>query len=362
MKSKWPAWLRRKKKAAEPPAQEMEPSPPAETDPDLDPFLQIMLRTFYGQTTDSEPGRLQVSDELLEFALEQYNKMPGRPRGAKKYKLDSPEVKEWFGKGLALTPGKNVLGRIHQEALALTPHGFPYLAAIPVGLGKDPRLRGRLFYNGRGDMAIVLSIGYYYHLYEFNEITFRAIEEGGSGGQEAMAEWLYLLFSQLSHFVGRQTVPLEPFPEKSGILSRDRTEMDLTKLVSNVQQLFVLLHEFGHAVQLRGHGSASGGQPKEWQSDLARDLDADAWAADRFAESGMKFYAPSMQMRGLFWLFEYYHLIERLENSLEPGTARMRFDRIRDCIDPQRTSLNPQLLIVLRQTFDNLLENYMADI
>jgi hypothetical protein len=322
----------------------------------------MVLRTFYGQTTDPEPGRLRFSDEMMEFALEQYNKMPGRPKGAKKYTLDSPEVKEWFGKGLALTPGKNVLGRIHQEALALAPERFPYLAAIPVGLGKDPRLRGRLFYNARGDMAIVLSIGYYYHLYQFNEITFRALQEAGSGGQEAMAEWLYLLFSQLSHFVGRQTVPLEPFPEKSGILSRDQTEMHLAGLVSNVQQLFVLLHEFGHAVQLSGHASASETRPEEWQSDLARDLDADAWAATCFAERGMQFYTPSMQMRGLFRLFEYYHLIERLENSLEPGTARVRFDRIRECIDPHQASLNPQLLVALRQTFDHFLEKYMAGI
>jgi hypothetical protein len=362
MKPKWFNWLQRKKPATELLGEETAIPAPIESDPELDPFLQMVLSTFYGQKTDPNPGRLQVSDEIMEFAIEQYNKMPGKSRRFKKFTLDSPEVKEWFGKGLAMTPGKNVLGRIHKEALALAPQRFSYLSAIPVGLGKDPRLRGRLFYNADGDMAIVLSIGYYYHLYQFNEITFRALQEAGSLGLDAMEEWLYLLISQLSHYIGGQTIPLEPFPSKSGILSRNQTEMDLARLMSNVQQLFVLLHEFGHAVQLRGHGSARGARPEEWHSDLTRDLDADAWAAACFAEGGMRFYAPSMQMRGLFWLFEYYHLIERLENNLETGTARLRFDRIQECIDPHHSHLNPQLRVILQKTFDNYLEEYMTGI
>jgi hypothetical protein len=360
MKRRWPSWLSRKKQIPGSALEEIAPSLPQEVRSEIDSFMEMVLRTFYGQQTDPELDRFKVSDELLAYALEQYNQMPGRPKGAIKYKLDSPEVKEWFGEGLALTPGKNVLGRIHQEALAMMQDRFSYLAAIPVGLGKDPRLRGRLFYNGRGEMAIVLSLGYYYHLYQINEVTFRAIQEGGSGGREAMAEWMYLLFSQLSHYAGSQTAPFQPFPKKSGILSSDKSEFDLAHFVSNVQQLFVLLHEFGHAAQLREHGYSNGMRLTEWQSDLERDLQADLWAATRFTEQGLEFYPLTMQMRGLFWLFEYYHLIEIMEGDAVPETARRRFDRIRNCIDPQHAGLNPQLLVSLRDIFDHFLEEFMS--
>jgi hypothetical protein len=359
-RKRWWAWLRRKKQAAEPLFQEATSAPSEDSGSDIDPFMRMVLCTFYGQTTDPEPDRLKVSNELLEHALKLYNQMPGRPEGAKQYTLDSPEVRELFGQGLALTPGKNVLGRIHHEAFTMMETRFHHFQTIPVGLGKDPHLRGRLFCSACGDMAIVLSLGYFYHLYQFNEITFRAIQEAGEKGPEAMAEWMYLLFSHLSHYIGRQTTPWKHFPKQGGVLSRDQNELIFTQLVTNAQQLFVLLHEFGHVVQLTEHGLAGRMRLLEWENNLERDLDADAWAAARLAKHSTEYYRPSVQMQGLFWLFEYYHVIETLERKEESRTARRRFDQIRYLIDPQQASLPHQSLVTLRATFDHFLAEHMA--
>ena len=329
-------------------------------------FLERILRTHYGQMSDTEPFvfKLTATEENVQDLAERWRKIPtgsagippstfkhvdraGRPRG----------IQEMLNGGLSLTPGKNVLGKIHNSVMLMVANHDPRFERIPIAIAKDMRLRGRLFYNIDGDMAIVLSMGYFWELYVLNKITHRAFHEEPTDSLDVTWSLLRILLSHLSHFVGKQTARLESLHRPDDSLYRDKDEFLRIHFIANAQQQFVLLHEFGHVAQLLARMPDSKHEMFEWEDDLSRDMDADVWAARHIAESGERFYIPWMQLRSIFWLFEYYHIVEKLEEDGFELTARPRFDAICEVVDPKRTLLAPTYIRDVRWTIDHFLEN-----
>lgn len=337
-----------------------EPTVSAETEsvPEkTETFLESILRTQYGQLHDTQPLSLDWSKDTVRHTAEQWKRLP---RGKSGPSLP-PEYLESFegGHRQSLTPDKNVLYRIHDSVMLMVTDRYPQFKEIPVAIAKDPMLRGRLFYNAQGDAAIVFSMGYFSELYTFNKITNRALHNPAIDSLDEVWSLLRILLGYISHFVGKQTVQLLSLQQDHDLPYEDTDEFWQIHFITNAQQQFVLLHEFGHAAQLLRHEAGTKHKATEWESDLARDTDADAWAAQYIAEKGDDFYIPWMQLRSIFWLFEYYNVIEAFEEKKRGHefTARPRFDRICEIIDPGHTLVSQQYIKDVRWTFDYFLAN-----
>jgi hypothetical protein len=321
-------------------------------------FLESLLRTQYGQLHDTQPLSLDWSKDTVKHTAEQWQRLPKGESGPSPPAEYWESFKERGSHRQSLTPDKNVLYRIHDSVMLMVMDCYPQFKEIPVAIAKDPMLRGRLFYNAQGDMAIIFSMGYFSELYTFNKITHRALHNPTIDSLDTIWSLLLILLGYISHFIGKQTAQLKSLRQDDDLPYKDTDEFWRIHLITNAQQQFVLLHEFGHAAQLLRHEVARH-QVVEWESDLARDIDADAWAAHYIAEKGDDFYIPWMQLRSIFWLFEYYNMIEVFEGKKRGHefTARPRFDKIYEIIDPRHTLLSLEYIKDVRWTFDYFLAN-----
>ena len=249
----------------------------------------------------------------------------------------------------------NVLGRIHDSVMLMCHDDHPEFRAYAVCLAKQATFFGRVYSETNGGVAVVLSLGLFKDLYAINHI-YDLVESGKSLPDNKRIEYLVDMFCIISHSFGEGTLISTSYSPEY----KDQKEVMKIHIITNCQQQYVLLHEYGHiATSYQKQQRQDGGIFVDTPS-LENELAADEWAAKKISSRGEGFYPTWLQLRSLLWLFEFMHFVEVVERKkdLHELTARRRFDQIRRVIDNDGKELPLDAVRDMRQIMDDITSNW----
>jgi hypothetical protein len=226
----------------------------------------------------------------------------------------------------------NVLGDVWKTVLAMTRDDYPYFSEVAVGIAKVNLISGRVFRHPNGVMAIVLGFAGFNDLYGINHMMALTLRpQLFSPRKLDLIRTLVHMLAKISHHFGKKTLPRSRMPYPT---YETMDELGMVHEWTFCQQVFILLHEFGHVVQMHAPSAHLVAEACTGSSEL--ELAADRWAAGILKAKGDKHCPLIAQLNSLFWLCEYMHFIEVCEDQKSACNqlARSRFDTILSVIDP----------------------------
>jgi hypothetical protein len=261
-------------------------------------------------------------------------------------------------KGIEVRPvydGKrgNTLGRIHDSVMLMCEKDHPEFRAYAVCLANAKLtsawpLFGKLFSEPGGGKAIILNLQLFGTLYVINQLYYVAASDK-SIDLERKGECLTNMFCLFSQDFGYRTFR----PSRQFIEPRNREELEISHYLTNCQQQFVLLHEFGH-IAISHQERATHPEATKVKPSLDDEMAADEWAARKLSEHRNRFYDLFVQLRSILWLFDLMHFVEVMEQGgkADQSVARKRFDSIRATADPQGEVFPSKEIYEIRQIVD----------
>lgn len=242
--------------------------------------------------------------------------------------------------------------------LFLSQNEIDCLQNVSIGFAKTPRVDGYAYTNNIGAYAIVLNAGLFAGLFSANERYLQL--EMASRGKEVEED----INSLIEKFNQRIATYLfdEPRPEGDWsftmIWGREPEVASWIWATTTAQQLFLLLHEFGHKqISSSSNQSISKGIFRCQFTGYNEEIEADKWAAKHIAKGMNKMFPdePSIAISSVFLIFEYLELLYRMgvyKLGKDYPTPRKRFETIYKIMEPYQTLLSWEILEDRRENFD----------
>jgi tetratricopeptide (TPR) repeat protein len=307
-------------------------------------LLEWVLQNL-GAPSDDE---LHPIDVGLALAYARY----GLPDGSR----SSPP--EWL-----VRPGWNTIrDALRRTVLPLIGKDEPMLQDVSLGFAKFRAVNAGIYTNKAGAHAVVLNGGIFAGLFSVNErylqLELAARGEGAEGDINSM----------ISEFHGRVAWHLfeegEPQLQFTLVFGRRPEVASWIWATSTAQQVFLLMHEYGHITAGAGtHDVIASGVFRHHFIGHDEEFRADQWAATRIAKGIKKLFPedPSVMTTGVFLMFEYLELLRKtgvykLED--EYPSPRERFDNIAGILNPSAELVATTALEEKRENFDLLYEAY----
>lgn len=317
-------------------------------------------------------------EELLRWAMEDYLHAP--PDGTWGELKSISDLDPWLGMafglfglpdgtrsspGVSIRPGPRVLVNGLRNVVApLLASSEKWLMTIATGLTRLPTTNAFHFQDKRsGAQVIILDAGIFAGLYSAND-TFLELASAlhSNASQQDLQKIGAVFASRIAWFLfGTDTAKDSwMFTFTSRV---DPGVQGEVWAITTVQQVFLLLHELGHASDRtqswEDEEVADGIVTRQMLGDTSAEDTADAWAATHMKGPMPRLIAeePSYIVTGMFQLWEYLELCRKTGVYRVGPQYRMprdRFSRIAQIVGPDvRDCLSP-VLESYRDVFDQL--------
>lgn len=325
-------------------------------------FLQEVLEKYHGQSEDASTDIFVFSDYSIMNAkmafkesITTWKEGPGIKPLSGRGSLDDTFIPE----KMPLRPrygseDSNVLGRIWDSVILMTRERYPEFKKIAVGIAKSNGLYCTTYRNETGNIAIVLHFGLFTAIYSLNHLFDLILHFNESHGRD----FNFLI----DNFVEcLKNIDTSSFLDSASYKSEE--EFWRSHFISNCQQQFVILHELGHIVEwttekrtcYRRRKMENHKKSKLYNTNS--ETKADMYALKCIIEKGGDFNEPWVQYRSIFWLFEYWHMLEKRAKVKDSvyNSARERWDNLYKELKKCRADLSSLHMNETRKFVDRLL-------
>ena len=239
---------------------------------------------------------------------------------------------------------EEILHALHKTVSPMIPRNKAELRDIPLGFAKLPTVDAYVYINSVGARAIILNAGLFAGLYSANERYLQLFKEAEKKAEDDTKdlESLILQFAEriAIHLLGKEKPDDEFFFTVSWEWQNPRI-FPWIWTTTRVQQLFLLLHEYGHVVTSSGkREKVRHGVFRHCFVGPSEEFKADRWAAICIAEGAEELTEghPIEVVRGVFLLFEYLELLHKI--GMYPRdkypAPRKRFAKIEKILNPHK--------------------------
>lgn len=264
---------------------------------------------------------------------------------------------------------KGILDALRKTVLPLIPRDEAKLRDIPLGFAKHTSVDAHVYSNPEGAYAIILPAALFAGLFSANEryLQLRMAGQGERHGNDKEdIDSLILKFPEriAMHLFGREKPKEELFFMASWGMG-DSTIASWIWAITRAQQIFLLMHEFGHVTISTGKcEKVRRGMFRHRFVGHSEEFEADRWAATHIAKGmdvlteGHPFEIP----RGVFLLFEYFELLRKISVYTlgdENPTPRERFAKIEGILNPREELITRGDLEHDRWQVDRLADAYI---
>lgn len=242
--------------------------------------------------------------------------------------------------------------------LFLSKNEKDFLQNVSIGFAKTPKADGYVYTNKVRETAIVINAGLFAGLFSANE-RYLQLEMASHG--EVVEEDIDSLISKFNQRIASYLYD-EPKPEEdwnfTKIWGRKRQEASWIWATTTAQQLFLLLHEFGHIQIISSSNQIICKDIYRCQfNDYNEEMEADKWAAKHIAKGMNKMFPkePSIFISSIFLVFEYLELLYKMgvyKLGKEYPTPRKRFDNIYKIMGSYQNLLSWEILEDRRENFN----------
>jgi len=328
-------------------------------------YLDKLLRTEYDIQPDKQSDVFNISEYTLDrisnkFAREvsDWGETPGLPT------LD-PNALESFRKQLSLSlradaPGgkSSVLGHIWYMVKDILADDYPEFCDVAVGMAVSRGISASMHLGDSGEMAVIVEMGLFFKLPRLNHLLSLIFDTDMLLRHDKGPDWTIddivtniiaeLTDKPIDQVKGRRIPELNYHSQEEFLRSR---------FITDAQIVFAILHELGHLADWKTSPQLAHHNIKDpSQRASAIEAWADAWAMDLIFKRGKEFLIPWVRYRAIFWLFEYWHLMDvvLLHSNTIHFNSRCRWDLIESMIRRRNKheGLGQLYIYELRTIFD----------
>jgi hypothetical protein len=315
-------------------------------------FLESLIKSRYEAPRGNRANVLEVSKHTTYRISKKFNqtvtswkRLNGLPPVDPK-SLSGQSISSFISLRPCKTDDKSsLLGFTWKKVQKILEHDYPELKKVAIGISIDPNTSVSAHLGEEDEKAIVIDLGLFGMLPRLNHLlslifdTDMLLHPGKIPGwtiDDIMANVISVIMS----------VPVEPSRAKTipNLAYENEAEFIRAHDIKDAQLIFIILHELGHFVHWQTHNSTDHKQirnPQERSADI--EAWSDKWAMELIFKRGAKFHQPWLQYRSIFWLFEYWHILNlkghhtgRVINS----KPRYRWDHIAEVIKSKEGTKN----------------------